>query len=180
MEARALSQEAQEQMFAEYGKYTVSMSRGDEDLQQELALAAWNAVRHGVPESKIVAHVWRQRSRYYEGYLSVDKYGHSVDRGLKEMRRPDGRAPLRTGDGDELLEPIVLEAVSNVRNPAQLALFNVAYERFLASLSATERRYWDLRVAGFSDRRCGRAWPQDACTEMRRRLRRRFRDLVES
>ncbi len=181
MVAPALRQEAQEQRFAEYLKYCVSMSRGNEDLHQELALAAWTAIRNDVPDSLIVAHIWRQRSRYHEGYLAVDKYGKSVDRGLREMRRPDARAPLRTGDGDDLLDPMVLEALSDVRNPARLALFTVAYERFLAGLSPTERRYWELRAAGYRDRSfCSRIWPQEACTRMKRRLRERFRALVES
>jgi len=181
MVAPAQPHEAQEQTFARHLKYTVSMARGDEDLRQELALAAWTAIRDGVPDDKLVAHVWRQRSRYYEGYLACDKYGCSLDRGHRDHRRLDARAPLYTGDGDEPpLEPMVLEAVCDVRSPARLALFNIAYERFLASLSPTERHYWELRADGYADRACYRVWSQRRCIEMRLRLRRRFAEIMES
>ncbi|MFH1571513.1 MAG: hypothetical protein ABIL09_26210, partial [Gemmatimonadota bacterium] len=63
---------------------------------------------------------------------------------------------------------------------ARLALFNVACERFLVTLSPSERQYWDLRAAGYRDRTCRGLWPQETCTAMKRRLRRRFRELVES
>ena len=178
--APALTHRAQEEMLSKYLKYTVSMSRGDEDLRQELALAAWDAIQQGTPESKIVAHVWRQRSRYYEGYLTADKYGRSLDRGHKEQRRPDARAPLHCGDGDEPLDAIIMEAVSEVWNPARLALFNIAYGRFLESLTPTERKFWEMRAAGFRHWDCARVWPQQTCTELKRRLRERFRQIVES
>ncbi|MDP2661743.1 MAG: hypothetical protein Q8R28_13530, partial [Dehalococcoidia bacterium] len=136
----------------------------------------------GRSDDKLVAHVWRQRSRYYEGYLACDKYGHSLDRGHRDQRRFDARAPLYTGDdGEPLLEPMVLEAVSGVRSPARLALFKVAYQRFLASLSPDERRYWQLRAAGYGDRSfCCHIWRQEICTRMKRRMRERFRAMVES
>ena len=178
--APALPRQAQEEMLSKYLKYTVSMSRGDEDLRQELALAVWDAIQQGTPESKIVVHVWRRRSRYYEGYLAVDKCGRSLDRGNKDQRRPDARAPLHCGDGDEPLDPIVMEAVSEVWNPARLALFNIAYERFMDSLTPTERKFWELRAAGFRHWDCARVWPQPVCTKLKRRLRERFRQIVES
>ena len=122
--------------------YTKTMSRRDEDLEQELALCLCQSLLAGEENKRfIVQDMIRRREKYRNGYLFADKYGWSVDRGAKDRR--EGMERIDCEDALEFRSEASLVAVcAAVRSPEDEALFNVGYDRLVASLSDDETALW--------------------------------------
>ena len=154
-----------------------AMARGDDDLRQELCLLAVESVRAGKPRAHVIQGMRRRRAMYFEGYLAVDRYGCSLDNGPKIRRPGRMRLPMEGENGEIFDAGLVEYCTCSVASPEDIALFRVAYGRFMATLSGPERPYWTWKAgdgAGPAPVMSGRKKAQ-----MRKDLRQRFYDIVE-
>lgn len=158
-----------------YIPYCESMSHGDEDLRQELFLAAWTTMNNGHTYPARVIHSMRTaRIKYRCGR------GKSIDNGNPYKRPKWGSlSPVRY-DGDGTADPGVAALCRKRDTPEEVALFCIAYERFENALTPLEKRYVALKTAGFAvnDQKLGIS--RYMVTRVRDGIRQKFFDHVEA
>ena len=134
-----------------YIPYCERMSQGDEDLRQELFLAAWRTMKNGhTYPARVIHSMQMARIKYRRGW------GKSIDNG-NPWRRPKGSLSPVTYDGGDTTYPSLVSYCQHADNPEETALFRISFERFHDSLSELERKYVDMKLAGFvvNDRKLG-------------------------
>ncbi len=130
------------------------IAQGDSDLQQELMLSVLDSVgtRNLSDRGRIIGRMLDQRKAYKSGYLTVDRYGNSIDNGCYKRRQNVTRLSFNDTYEKFIRHQIISVNLAiyftNPRNPEETALFNVDYERFLAHLTPKERGYWNARLEG--------------------------------
>jgi len=157
-----------------YIPYCESLSQGDEDLRQELFLAAWTTMRNGhTYPARVIHSMQMARIKYRRGW------GRSIDNG-NPWRRPKwgSLTPMRY-DEDQLKDPVLVSYCRAADNPEETALFNIGFERFENALSPLERRYVEMKLAGFvvNDRKLGIS--RYMVTRVRDGIRQKFSDTME-
>ena len=156
-----------------YITYAENMARGDEDLRQELFLAAVYTIRRGYTyPARVIYSMQMARIAYWRGW------GKSIDNG-NPYRRPRGSLVPTTYDGGETKDPTLVAYCSRTTNPETIALFRISFERFESVLSPLEQRYVDLKLAGFvvNDRKLDIS--RYMVTRVRNRIRQKFSEQVE-
>ena len=156
-----------------YIPYAESMSRGDEDLRQELFLAAFHTIRKGYTYPARVIHSMQMaRIAYRRGW------GKSIDNG-NPWRRPRGSLTPISYNGGWTTDPGIVAYCSSTDTPEDIALFRISFERFESALSPLERRYVDLKLTGFAvnDRKLGIS--RYMVTRVRNHIRQKFSEQVE-
>jgi len=158
-----------------YIPYCESLCQGDEDLRQELFLAAWTTMHNGhTYPARVIHSMQMARIKYRRGW------GKSIDNG-NPWRRPKwgSLTPMRY-DEDQLKDPALVSYCRAADNPEETALFTIAFERFQASLTSLEQRYVDLKLAGFAvnDRKLGIS--RYMVTRVRNGVRQKFSDTMEA
>lgn len=156
-----------------YIPYCENMCQGDEDLRQELFLAAWTTMKNGhTYPARVIHSMQMARIAYRRGW------GRSIDNG-NPWRRPRGTlAPVTYNDG-WTTDPGIVAYCRSADTPEDIALFRISYERFENALTPLEREYVDLKTAGFAvnDRKLGIS--RYMVTRVRNGIRQKFSDLVE-
>jgi len=156
-----------------YIPYAERMARGDEDLRQELFLAAFYTIRRGYTYPARVIHSMQMaRIAYHRGW------GKSIDNG-NPYRRPRGSLFPTTYDGAETKDPTLVAYCSRTTNPETIALFRISFERFCSALSPLERRYMDMQLAGLAVCDRNPALSRYMVTRVRKGLRKKFFELIE-
>jgi hypothetical protein len=157
-----------------YVKYAESMSHDDDDLRQELFLAAWTTMNNGHTYPARVLHSMAMaRIKYRRGK------GKSIDNGDPWRRPKWGTLTPFVYDDGGITDPGIVAHCRSTDTPEDIALFQISYERFENALTPLERRYVDMKTAGFevNDRALGIS--RYMVTRVRNGIRQKFFDLVE-
>ena len=154
-----------------YIPYAERMSRGDDDLRQELFLAAANIIQKGYTyPARVIYTMQMARIAYWRGS------GKSIDNG-NPWNRPRGNLTPMKYDETQMTDQTLVAYCGGIHNPEELALFRISFERFCISLTALEREYMEMRLEGFSVHE-GKISGY-MVTKVRRGLRRKFCELME-
>ncbi len=153
----------------EYLPVARSMSRGDRDLQQELMVGVIEGIQRGIERSHIIHRLIFRRKNYYDGYLSVSRFGVSIDTG-KKTRRPDRQRIS--------IEDLSLRSSDD---PSQVALFSIGFQRFKNNLEGQEVQWWAAKEKGLPSSRAGfNGWSSTTAHRIKTRVREKFRAQFET
>jgi len=156
-----------------YIPYAERMSKGDDDLRQELFLAAANIMQKGYTYPARVIHTMQMaRIAYWRGS------GKSIDNGNPWNRQRGNPTPMRY-DETQMTDQALTAYCSGIRNPEELALFRISFERFCTSLTLLERGYMELKLSGFSVHDREEKISSYIVTKVRSSLRRKFCELMD-
>ena len=154
-----------------YIPYAEAMSRGDEDLRQELFLEAYRTMKKGYTyPAKVIYSMQMARIAYHRGW------GKSIDNG-NPWRRPRGTLSGLVYDESEQFHPAILEYCTYIQSPEDLALFRISYERFYNSLTQQEKLYVEKQL-GESLIRDAPRMSRYMLTKVRKSIRQKFDSIL--